>query len=90
MRKIFNNLANIIAIASAVGFATASPRLLADTQADQTFHIEAQNLADALRALGTQLGREVMFQPALSTAEQKSAIRRRKTRPSCYMPGGVA
>ena len=26
----------------------------------------------------------------LSTAEQKSAIRRRKTRPSCYMPGGVA
>ena len=64
MRKIFNNLANIIAIASAVGFATASPRLLADTQADQTFHIEAQNLADALRALGTQLGREVMFQPA--------------------------
>ncbi|CAD7341784.1 ParA family protein [Sphingomonadales bacterium 56] len=27
---------------------------------------------------------------ALSTAEQKSAIRRRKTRPSCYMPGGVA
>ena len=28
--------------------------------------------------------------PELSTAEQKSAIRRRKTRPSCYMPGGVA
>ncbi len=26
----------------------------------------------------------------VSTAEQKSAIRRRKTRPSCYMPGGVA
>lgn len=26
----------------------------------------------------------------MSTAEQKSAIRRRKTRPSCYMPGGVA
>ena len=26
----------------------------------------------------------------LSTAEQKSAIRRRKTRPSCYMPWGVA
>ncbi|SNS81783.1 RNB domain-containing protein [Sphingomonas laterariae] len=26
----------------------------------------------------------------LSTAEQKSAIRRRKTRPRCYMPGGVA
>jgi hypothetical protein len=29
-------------------------------------------------------------QAVLSTAEQKSAIRRRKTRPSCYMPGGVA
>ncbi|OYW85183.1 MAG: hypothetical protein B7Z20_09570 [Sphingobium sp. 32-64-5] len=28
--------------------------------------------------------------PVVSTAEQKSAIRRRKTRPSCYMPGGVA
>lgn len=27
---------------------------------------------------------------SLSTAEQKSAIRRRKTRPSCYMPWGVA
>jgi len=27
---------------------------------------------------------------ALSTAEQKSAMRRRKTRPRCYMPGGVA
>jgi len=26
----------------------------------------------------------------VSTAEQKSAIRRRKTRPSCYMPWGVA
>ena len=26
----------------------------------------------------------------VSTAEQKSAIRRRKTRPRCYMPGGVA
>lgn len=26
----------------------------------------------------------------VSTAEQKSARRRRKTRPSCYMPGGVA
>ena len=26
----------------------------------------------------------------LSTAEQKSAMRRRKTRPRCYMPGGVA
>ena len=26
----------------------------------------------------------------MSTAEQKSARRRRKTRPSCYMPGGVA
>ena len=24
----------------------------------------------------------------LSTAEQKSAMGRRKTRPSCYMPGG--
>lgn len=29
-------------------------------------------------------------QGVLSTAEQKSAIRRRKTRPSCYMPWGVA
>ena len=29
-------------------------------------------------------------QQLVSTAEQKSAIRRRKTRPSCYMPGGVA
>ena len=27
---------------------------------------------------------------AMSTAEQKSAMRRRKTRPSCYTPGGVA
>ncbi|MFP5456169.1 MAG: hypothetical protein ACLGHK_11805 [Alphaproteobacteria bacterium] len=35
------------------------------------------------QALGWQ-GAEV------STAEQKSAIRRRKSRPSCYMPGGVA
>ena len=26
----------------------------------------------------------------VSTAEQKSAMRRRKTRPRCYMPGGVA
>jgi len=33
----------------------------------------------------------IVFRPDnLSTAEQKSAIRRRKTRPSCYMPGGVA
>ncbi|ANI80317.1 patatin-like phospholipase family protein [Sphingobium sp. EP60837] len=38
-------------------------------------------IADASRALN---------RAHMSTAEQKSAIRRRKTRPSCYMPGGVA
>ena len=32
--------------------------------------------------------RRLLFR--MSTAEQKSAIRRRKTRPRCYMPGGVA
>ncbi|WP_317150994.1 LysE family translocator [Sphingopyxis indica] len=40
-------------------------------------------LFDLFPALGTIL-------KVVSTAEQKSAIRRRKTRPSCYMPGGVA
>jgi len=30
------------------------------------------------------------YRAAMSTAEQKSAMRRRKTRPRCYMPGGVA
>ena len=32
----------------------------------------------------------VLAQILLSTAEQKSAMRRRKTRPRCYMPGGGA
>jgi len=36
------------------------------------------------------LGQIPLQLAAMSTAEQKSAIRRRKTRPSCYMSGGVA
>ncbi|ATP17235.1 hypothetical protein BV87_01745 [Sphingobium yanoikuyae] len=32
----------------------------------------------------------LVWNDGMSTAEQKSAIRRRKTRPSCYMPWGVA
>ena len=31
-----------------------------------------------------------LFQSQVSTAEQKSAMGRRKTRPSSYTPGGVA
>ena len=65
MRNISHNLANIIALATAVGISAASPILLAETQTEQTFHIEAQDLGDALRAIGAQLGREVMFQPAM-------------------------
>lgn len=42
----------------------------------------------ALRFVGWEVASDSALE--LSTAEQKSAIRRRKTRPSCYMPGGVA
>ena len=51
----------------------------------------------AIEALATALNDKDHFdaesmwpKDPMSTAEQKSAIRRRKTRPSCYMPGGVA
>lgn len=58
-------------------------------------------LIHALRARGQGWGLQTMCEAGgvanvtivealLSTAEQKSAMRRRKTRPRCYMPGGVA
>ena len=58
---------------------------------DSGLSVAALELSDkdeqALRRAGLK---PLQGQFGLSTAEQKSAIRRRKTRPSCYMPGGVA
>ena len=44
-----------------------------------------QDLLDTLNRLS---GWRVSVVAMMSTAEQKSAMGRRKTRPSCYMPGG--
>ena len=46
------------------------------------------NRADVYQDITDQM--IAMIEAGMSTAEQKSAMRRRKTRPSCYTPGGVA
>ena len=56
----------------------------ADLSAVLDFDVRADTVLGAVMDVAQRAGYRV------STAEQKSAIRRRKTRPSCYMPGGVA
>ena len=76
----------------------ASPETLGDALLSLSKHLPAE----AAKVVGDQIASLVAARSAgkswgaamalglVSTAEQKSAIRRRKTRPSCYMPWGVA
>ncbi|NYI25003.1 hypothetical protein EWH08_19680 [Sphingobium indicum] len=65
-----------------------TPRSLPQMSRDQLSH--AQDGTAYLLTDWQVRANDTGYDSYLSTAEQKSAIRRRKTRPSCYMPGGVA
>ena len=64
----------------------ATATLQIDQQGPEVLGTEAERSAGA----GTDAETYLATQVEVSTAEQKSAMGRRKSRPSCYMPGGVA